>query len=111
MSFLNHIPLLTTDCKLERIRNFIREHELSIKTSGKGRDKETIVKDVNRILIKKQIPVTVLSLSLSFLHLQHRMQLCYISKKFQQSVILTNKTDKSIGISVWRTGKYDQKFV
>ena len=97
----------TEKSKIKQIRNFIKKHKLCVATVGKNRNKKRILIDIKQKLIKKVIPKDILSHTLSFLDLKQRTQLSVISKTFHQSVILTNRNDKEIKISVdvlW--GKY-----
>ena len=96
MVFLDSIEAPTTKWKIKDIRTFINEHNLSIETKGKGKNKKTIVLEIKQALIKKEIPKDLVSYLFSFLDLKQRTQLSVISHKFHKCVISTNQNDGDV---------------
>ena len=57
--YVNEIKIPTQKNSIIEIREFIEKHQLNVKTVGKGRKKQLIVKDINNImnLNQKLIPM------------------------------------------------------
>ena len=99
MTRLCGIVLPTQDSKIKQMRHFIKNNKLCVTTVGKNRNKIRILIDIKSELKKKIInfiPKDLLSHACSFLELTQRRELCFISKRFHQTVILTNKNDTQI---------------
>ena len=131
---LNKVKIPKVTDNISEIREFIKKHKLNVKTSGKGRNKETIVKDIRNAMnlnvktrdstrnkndIIKKIPKTsknlmeiiprdILRNALSFLTAEQRSYRSVVSQEFRNAVKETNNRDTSLYLRVVFCGMHMQ---